>query len=312
MLLAFFGVAYLAVLSGCLNIVLQFVGLAVKKNDHSQFSLPRVILRMGKVCEIVSQKSNNFVIACSDQQLITGIAYAIFLSQSKHVCELSIYHFKIILHTMIICCITFWLSLTNIAGFWESRTKGFMRICSGVVLFILTGVATKVSWSNAYLSSANNDLQILPAMCLDQLVTGTVVNRQGTNIGPVLFYCIAFLCFVYLILNLGCLMISSKLDSLDSLLILRRALSFGEVVIWVVLNAIYILTTFGPALAFLIYYTMSITRLRGWLRQSAWLDPKDDHSEHDLLMLGQALPATLFVLPLLGFCSIYKSLISST
>ncbi|KAK3367640.1 hypothetical protein B0H63DRAFT_455721 [Podospora didyma] len=87
---------------------------------------------LSKFCETV-------VMACSDQQVFTGGAYALTLRYWKG-CEITAYHYNIVSNMMLLTCATHLMSVTITRNYWRYPFLGVLRVFLVTGLFIVSGI----------------------------------------------------------------------------------------------------------------------------------------------------------------------------
>jgi hypothetical protein len=312
-LLAFFGVTTIAMVTGWMNIGLQVCATLWLPNTEdlpgSNQNTSKHYLFVSLV-DRISEKTQSLLVACSDQQTLTGIAYALFFGLSDHVCEVSTYHYAILLQLMMVCCITLLLASIGLAKFWEGKTKAVLRILAGFTVVFLTFAVRWPSNQNSFPDSTHSDMFILAVTCLEQYNTINDLRMHQSTMS-------------WIILPIGLLcLVTMTVDAIWQFLRWRVKWMHGEWTKWrrslinlkgkrwLILIVVYVLITFGSALGFLIYFYVRVVRIRAWLSSSGWLDPEKKNPESDIFTVGEALPTILFILPPFNLCSTWKPLIA--
>ncbi|KAI1269672.1 hypothetical protein F5Y18DRAFT_422625 [Xylariaceae sp. FL1019] len=87
----------------------------------------------------VSDILETLVLACSDQQVFTGAAYAITLRYYTG-CSVSAYHYNIVANMLLLTCATHLVSVIIVRNYWRYSLLAAIRILSITGVFIVTGL----------------------------------------------------------------------------------------------------------------------------------------------------------------------------
>ncbi|KAI1651309.1 uncharacterized protein F4817DRAFT_356254 [Daldinia loculata] len=79
------------------------------------------------------------VLACSDQQVFTGAAYALTLRYWRG-CTISAYHYNIVANMMLLTCATHLISVTIVRNYWRFPWLAALRVISITAVFVVTGL----------------------------------------------------------------------------------------------------------------------------------------------------------------------------
>ncbi|KAI0131523.1 hypothetical protein F4814DRAFT_406364 [Daldinia grandis] len=79
------------------------------------------------------------VLACSDQQVFTGAAYALALRYWRG-CTISAYHYNIVANMMLLTCATHLVSVTIVRNYWKFPWLAALRVLSITAVFVITGL----------------------------------------------------------------------------------------------------------------------------------------------------------------------------
>ena len=131
------------------------------------------------------------VIACSDQQVFTGGAYALTLRYWKG-CTISAYHYNLIANMMLLTCATHLMSVTIVRNYWKYPWLAILRIICISGVFIVTGLlfTNQNAREDPPFPTAippvneTDSLIFLPAACFQsELPTATDTFRASTESG---------------------------------------------------------------------------------------------------------------------------------
>lgn len=79
------------------------------------------------------------ILACSDQQVFTGAAYALTLRYWRG-CTISAYHYNIVANMMLLTCATHLISVTIVRNHWRFPWLAALRVISITAVFVVTGL----------------------------------------------------------------------------------------------------------------------------------------------------------------------------
>ncbi|KAI3320569.1 hypothetical protein HD806DRAFT_524605 [Xylariaceae sp. AK1471] len=134
------------------------------------------------------------VIACSDQQLFTGAAYALTLRYWRG-CTVSAYHYNIVANMLLLTCATHLMSVTIVRNYWRYPWLAILRIFAISGVFIVTGLlftnqnATDKRFPTG-IPAANetNSLIFLPAACFQSDKNTATATFQDSVKNPDAFF----------------------------------------------------------------------------------------------------------------------------
>ncbi|KAI0112319.1 hypothetical protein F4776DRAFT_350543 [Hypoxylon sp. NC0597] len=278
------------------------------------------------------------ILACSDQQVFTGAAYALTLQFGKG-CSISAYHYNIVANMMLLTCATHLISVTIVRNYWKFPWLALLRIACITFVFIATGLLmtnqnagspepfpTGVPDANLTDSSI-----FLPAVCfqdggpaafstfqeatssaktffMDNLAKSTPRNKiQGWNlyIITLLFYGVAIIAELIRFFRRG-----RSRQGLRSRIAnqFRRYCGLGTPVRKILQNVFLFYLAFGVglSLAVIIISTQYIFSLRRWVDKSGWieLDNNNKNPENDATSFGQLVPLFSSAMILFSFAQI--------
>ncbi|KAI0025952.1 hypothetical protein F4780DRAFT_789440 [Xylariomycetidae sp. FL0641] len=136
----------------------------------------------------VSDILETLVLACSDQQVFTGGAYALTLRYWQG-CSISSYHYNVIGQMLLLTCATHLMSVTIVRNYWRYPFLAFIRIVAISLLFIATGlVFVNQNADNALKFPTGvpkadqfNSLLFLPAACFESSTPEAARTFQQTT-----------------------------------------------------------------------------------------------------------------------------------
>jgi hypothetical protein len=307
-LLAFIGVTFIVQLVGWVNTGMQVMTFAVPNGyDPTDEDEKRERRFEMKLYKEMANKCHDFLMSCTDQQLVTGIALAGYIGQSKHACELSTYHFSIIVRLMLCCCISAMISMTSFVKFWDRKWQGAMRVLASIALLALTGSALWTTRLQKYPKSSHSDLLILAATCIESLEGGNT-NLDSSDGLFIIYILTTMFWAIGVILDTVCLIIATLLKDDTKLSWRKSAQEREDTSKRGIIAILYVTSIYSFTVAVLIYLAVDISRLRKWFSSSGWLNEDNGNSENDLWSIGQVLPFVLFILPILGLISVIKKL----
>lgn len=257
-----------------------------------------------------SDLAKDFVLQCSDQLTVTGIIYVVIL-RTRQACELSAYHYDVVVDLLHVTCITVMLAVVSTTEFWEKNWLGILRVAGGAVLFVLTSfvlILRKVSGMDISPAGTNAELLVLPAVCFADAAER---NPLSSNLGAddVLFGIVVVLWAYWLLMDavasaIGRFGLSNTKPRPRAVTTTFRG-GGSEAALLV---ASCFVVPFGFGVAALIFHAVHVVRLRRWVERSGWLSREDGiNPEADLFAIGQALPAALFILVLIpGLSFIFR------
>lgn len=278
------------------------------------------------------------VLACSDQQVFTGAAYAITLRYWKG-CTISAYHYNIVANMMLLTCATHLMSVTIVRNYWKFPWLAALRVICVTFVFIATGLlmTNQDAVDNGYtfptgIPPANMDDStiFLPAACFQsdqhsaadtfREVTSSAKSFsdalthsmsgdnkiQGWNlyIITVLFYGAATIAELIRFIRRGKSRPGWRAHVGDKF---RRFCGLGTPLRNLVQNMflIYLLAGVGISLFVAIASTIYIFELRRWVDKSQWIQLENGlNEENDSKSFGQLVPLFSSALIVFSFAQI--------
>ncbi len=79
------------------------------------------------------------MVTCSDQQVFTGLAYAITLRYAKG-CQISAYHYNIVANMLLLTCATHLMAVTISRHYWEHPFVAIIRVVITAGVYLATGI----------------------------------------------------------------------------------------------------------------------------------------------------------------------------
>lgn len=236
---------------------------------------------------------------CSDQLTVTGIIYAVIL-RTRQACELSAYHYDVVVDSLIVACMTVMLAAVSVTKFWENYWLGNLRVAGGAVLFVLTSFIMylrKASGMDISPAGTNAELLFLPAVCFADAAER---NPLPLNLGAdeVLFGIVVVLWTLWIFTDLvawamGRFGVSNTKRRPRAVTTTLRGGGWPAALT----AAPFFIVPFGFGVAVLLFHVVHVYQLRGWVDNSSWLSREDGtNPEGDMFAIGQALPAALFML----------------
>ncbi|KAI1134295.1 hypothetical protein F5Y05DRAFT_237420 [Hypoxylon sp. FL0543] len=278
------------------------------------------------------------ILACSDQQVFTGAAYALTLQFGKG-CSISAYHYNIVANMMLLTCATHLISVTIVRNYWKFPWLALLRIACITFVFIATGLLMTNQNANSGMpfptgvpdANVTDSSLFLPAVCFqtggptalntfkettstastffkDNLAQSTPRNKiQGWNlyIMTLLFYGAAIIAESIRFFRRGRSRPGLRAHVANQF---RRCCRLGTPVRKIVQNVFLFYLAFGVGLSLvvIIISTKYIFDLRRWVDKSGWigLDDNDENPENDATSFGQLVPIFSSALILFSFAQI--------
>ncbi|KAI0834023.1 hypothetical protein F5Y06DRAFT_301058 [Hypoxylon sp. FL0890] len=278
------------------------------------------------------------ILACSDQQVFTGAAYALTLQFGKG-CSISAYHYNIVANMMLLTCATHLISVTIVRNYWKFPWLALLRIACITFVFIATGLLMTNQNANSDMpfptgvpdANVTDSSIFLPAVCFqtggptvlntvkettstastffkDNLAQSTPRNKiQGWNlyIMTLLFYGAAIIAESIRFFRRGRTRPGLRAHIADRF---RQYCGLGTPVRKILQNVFLFYLAFGVglSLAVIIISTKYIFDLRRWVDKSGWieLDEKNENPENDATSFGQLVPIFSSALILFSFAQI--------
>ncbi|KAI1858808.1 uncharacterized protein JN550_012462 [Neoarthrinium moseri] len=129
------------------------------------------------------------VLACSDQQVFTGAAYALTLRYWRG-CTISAYHYNVVANMMLLTCATHLMSVTIVRNYWKYPWLAFLRVICISGVFLVTGLLMvnqnaadgKIKFPTGLPAANETDsLLFLPAACFQSSKSPFVATLQNTT-----------------------------------------------------------------------------------------------------------------------------------
>ncbi|CAJ2510623.1 Uu.00g062480.m01.CDS01 [Anthostomella pinea] len=274
------------------------------------------------------------VLACSDQQVFIGAAYALTLRYYAG-CKVSAYHYNIAANMLLLTCATHLMSVTIVRNYWKYPWLAKLRILCISGVFIVTGLLFTNQNGNVQLpfptevplASEVDSLIFLPAACFQASAGGAIETFKESTKDANSFFnktlhdsspgnlIEGWNWYVLTLLFYGAAIIA------EAIRFLRRGKSkqgwrgrvgkqFGRVCGLgtfrrkVVQNIflIYLVAGVGITCATTIKSTMYIFDLRRWVDKSGWIMIEDNgNPENDATSFGQLVPIFSSALILFSF-----------
>ncbi|KAM7189445.1 hypothetical protein V8F33_010028 [Rhypophila sp. PSN 637] len=259
----------------------------------------------------VSGFFETLVLACSDQQIFTGGAYAITLRYAK-ACSISAYHYNIVSNMLLFTCATHLMAVTIAKHYWQHPYIAALRIGITALVYLITGLilsnqnSSGVNFPTRVPSPGDQySTMLLRAACFQYGQAGLTRDIQnafnakdvstffGNQIPGFTQYLV--MCMFYIIAGLRKRFLEWFKRTFS---IFFRARRF-----FYLLFAIYLCA--GVAIA---SWTVQgsfryIYDLREWVRNSIWItrDMNERVNEDDPATVGQLVPLLLISLTVFSF-----------
>ncbi|KAK9423272.1 hypothetical protein SUNI508_04166 [Seiridium unicorne] len=134
------GIGILGVFLGVTCFALAISIFDVLWQTSKTFGWKKVKLRELKLGHrSVSDILQSLVLACSDQQVFTGAAYALTLRYWRG-CSISAYHYNIVANMLLLTCATHLMSVTIVRNYWRYPWLAVLRVLCICGVFIVTGL----------------------------------------------------------------------------------------------------------------------------------------------------------------------------
>ncbi|KAI0161595.1 hypothetical protein GGR57DRAFT_363034 [Xylariaceae sp. FL1272] len=130
---------FLAVTSMALAVSLVDVAWQAMKIWHRRRSAPERNMKKQTKRVSFSDILETVVLACSDQQVFTGAAYALTLRYSTG-CSVSAYHYNIVANMLLLTCATHLMSVIIVRNYWKYIGLAIVRIIAITGVFIVTAL----------------------------------------------------------------------------------------------------------------------------------------------------------------------------
>ncbi|KAK4444176.1 hypothetical protein QBC34DRAFT_430196 [Podospora aff. communis PSN243] len=275
-LIGFFGVTYCAVIS---HLACLILGLLARSNRREPYRIMPLIRR--------------FAFVCSDQQLLTGVAYTVSV-RYRTGCSLSGYHYAIAQNTLLAIAITQAVASSAFVSFARRDfLLTFVRLAGAIPFWVLGSLFLKVPIDDKFDNEKQGPLFVLSALCFtdEYYGLGTDNELQVRARFPVMamLFMLAMAAWVTSVLATLVPMVIKWMDpegpddyeETDVGDRKWRAYFFGVII--------------ALGLALLIYATVETGNMRSRVYKSGWLDVSNGNAEQDLSALGQLIPVVLLV-----------------
>ncbi|KAI1104821.1 hypothetical protein F4804DRAFT_173116 [Jackrogersella minutella] len=277
------------------------------------------------------------ILACSDQQMFTGAAYALTLRYWRG-CTISAYHYNIVANMMLLTCATHLISVTIVRNYWKFPWLAFLRVVSITFVFIVTGLLmtnqnadTDLPFPTGVPNANETDSPIfLAAACFqtdghtvsntfkeltsnaqtffkDNIADSTPNNKiQGWNlyILTLLFYGAATIAELIRFFRRGTSRPGLRAKVAHQF---RRCCGLGTPLRKIVESVFlfYLAAGVGLSCAVTIISTSYIFRLRQWVDKSGWMQlANNQNPENDAKSFGQLVPIFSSALIVFSFAQI--------
>ncbi|KAI0010095.1 hypothetical protein F4779DRAFT_627406 [Xylariaceae sp. FL0662B] len=287
-----------------------------------------------------SEILETLVLGCSDQQVVTGAAYALTLRYWRG-CTISAYHYNIVANMMLLTCATHLLSVTIVRNYWKYPLLAALRVICITGVFIVTGLLmtnqnadVNIPFPTGVPSGSQSDsLLFLPAACFQsERNTATETFRESTATAKNFFIDTVYKStprnliqgwnwYVIILLFYGAAIIAEVLR------FFRRGshrpgwrarvgkkfrhwIGLASPLRKVIQNLFlaYLIAGVGISCAAVILSTRYIFDLRRWVDESGWIE--DDNPENDATSFGQLVPIFSSALIIFSLCQVLSEKIT--
>ncbi|KAH9900442.1 hypothetical protein F4778DRAFT_738963 [Xylariomycetidae sp. FL2044] len=286
----------------------------------------------------ISDTLETLVLACSDQQVFTGAAYALTLRYFKG-CTISAYHYNLVANMMLLTCATHLMSVTIVRDYWRYPWLAVARIMSVTGVFIVTGLLLTNQSAKGTLGFPNkippanetDNLLFLPAACFQSasssasnafrsatssagsfgetitqsMLDGAKIPGWSWYIIMLLFYGAAIIAEVTRFLRRGKKRPGWRLRTAAWFQrVFGRSAFLRKITQFVFL--IYLVGGVGIGMATTITSGSFIFGLRRWVSNSGWLQLEDNgqNPENDATGFSQLVPIFSSALILWSLCTV--------
>ncbi|KAF3071232.1 hypothetical protein GL218_00914 [Daldinia childiae] len=277
------------------------------------------------------------VLACSDQQVFTGAAYALTLRYWRG-CTISAYHYNIVANMMLLTCATHLISVTIVRNYWRFPWLAALRVISITAVFAVTGLLMTnqnadigMQFPTGIPDANETDSTIfLPAACFqggnhttlntlketiknahaffkDNIAQSTPRNKiQGWNlyIMTLLFYGAAIIAELVRLIRRSKSRpgwrsyVANQFRKCDNLGTTARKISQC-------VSTVYLLAGVILSYSVTVISTRYIFELRKWVDRSGWISLQNNQNpENDAKSFGQLVPIISSVLIVFSFAQI--------
>ncbi|KAI1802717.1 hypothetical protein F4811DRAFT_554557 [Daldinia bambusicola] len=334
----FVAVTTFAISAGIVSIIWQLAKTFRWKTTYSEKQ--KVETRHGTSFSDILE---SLVLACSDQQVFTGGAYALTLRYWKG-CTISAYHYNIVANMMLLTCATHLVSVTIVRNYWKFPFLALLRVIIITSVFTVTGLLMTNQNSNAIMAfptsipdaTETQSFLFLPAACFqagentaletfnevtssartffkDNLARSTPRNKvQGWNlyIITMLFYGAAIIAEVVRFIRRGKTKpgwrshVGSQFRKCRGLgTLARRLMQY--------IYSGYLVLGWILSCAVAIISTRYIFQLREWVDRSGWVSlVNNQNPENDAKSFSQLVPILSSVLIVFSFAQIISGMLS--
>ncbi|KAH8899790.1 hypothetical protein GQ53DRAFT_709016, partial [Thozetella sp. PMI_491] len=263
------------------------------------------------------------VVTCSDQQVFTGLAYAITLRYSKG-CQISAYHYNIVANMMLLTCATHLMAVTISRHYWEHILVALIRIVITAGVYLATGImlSNQGSGANSFPTeipqfNTTDSLMFMQAACFQtdashllaavessvssfdaakQALFGNQIHGWNQYLVMVLFYFLALLVGLGRFITYGAKK-EGKRAGVGSWARRTCAPLFRQKWIGRLLYTIYLAGGIGISTWTVAESALYILNLRKWVNASGWLALNNGKNpEDDPTTFGQLVPLLLIAL----------------
>ncbi|OTB04540.1 hypothetical protein M426DRAFT_152309 [Hypoxylon sp. CI-4A] len=328
----FVAVTSFAIAAGLASVVWQSVKTYKSKAADNEKKIPYQQERTS-----FSDILETLVLACSDQQVFTGAAYAITLRYWRG-CTISAYHYNIVANMMLLTCATHLISVTIVRNYWKFPWLALLRVVSITFVFIVTGLLmtnqnadTDLTFPTSVPNANATDSSIfLPAACFqtgghtaedtfkqvtsnagtffrDNIAGSAPGNKiQGWNlyIITLLFYGAATIAEFIRFFRRGRTRPGLRAKIANGF---RQCCGLGTPMRKIIQNVFlfYLALGVGIACAVTVISTRYIFDLRRWVDRSAWIQQENNQNpENDAKSFGQLVPIFSSALVVFSFAQI--------
>ncbi|KAI2468850.1 hypothetical protein F4781DRAFT_247985 [Annulohypoxylon bovei var. microspora] len=313
----FVAVTSFAIAAGIMSIFWQFMKTYRWKTTYSEEQ------KAERSHTSFSEILETLILACSDQQMFTGAAYALTLRYWRG-CTISAYHYNIVANMMLLTCATHLISVTIVRNYWKFPWLASLRVIAITFVFIVTGLLmtnqnanTDVPFPTGIPNANETDSSLLlAAACFqtnehtvsdtfrevtssantffkDNIALSTPRNKiQGWNlyIITLLFYGAATIAEFIKFFRRGKSRPGMRANLAKQF---RRCCGVGTPLRMIVQNVFlfYLVAGVGLSCATTIISTQYIFKLRGWVDKSGWIELENNQNpESDAKSFGQLVP----------------------
>ena len=247
-----------------------------------------------------------FAFACSDQQLLTGLAYTVSV-RYRNGCTLSAYHYAIAEKTLMVVAITQALAsgaFINLGN--KDLGLTFVRLVGAIPFWVLGSLFLGVHVDERFQSDQDGPLFVLPVLCFMPRTTDPLSATDGPEFRTSRFeftqtaglFTAALIFWGFAVAGTILREVNKSIDQhdfrrpnpgnddledLDGTKGSKVAAAFFSLII-------------ALGLFLLIFTTRDVYSLRARMYASGWMDNSGGNIEEDISALGQLIPVVLLVL----------------